>query len=91
MSHQPVKPSSVVDRAERQRYELVVEGSVLFADYQRQSGQIMITHVETPLALRGRGLAAVLMQGLVEDAEGRGLQIVPICSYAQDWMRRNRS
>ena len=38
----------------------------------------VITHVETPTALRGRGLAAVLMQGLVDDAERRGLQIVPV-------------
>jgi predicted GNAT family acetyltransferase len=46
--------------------------------------------VETPVALRGRGLAAVLMQGLVDHAEGRGLQIVPVCSYAQDWMSRRK-
>ena len=90
MSTQPIESSAVVDRAERLRYELAVEGSVVFADYKRQSGKIFITHVETPVALRGRGLAAILMQGLVDDAEGRGLQIVPICSYAQDWIRQYR-
>lgn len=88
MSTQPVQPSVVVDRPERQRYELAVDGSVVFADYQSKPGKVVITHVETPTALRGRGLAAVLMQGLVDDAEGRGLQIVPVCSYAQDWMSR---
>ena len=90
MSTQPVQPSAVVDRPERQRYELAVDGSVVFADYQSQLGKVVITHVETPVALRGRGLAAVLMQGLVEHAEGRGLQIIPVCSYAQDWMGRRK-
>lgn len=90
MEAQSVQPSAVVDRPERQRYELAVEGRVLFADYQRRSDKILITHVETPVALRGRGLAAVLMQGLVDHAEGRGLQIVPVCSYAQDWMGRRK-
>lgn len=91
MSTQPVQPCAVVDRPERQRYELAVDGRLVFADYQRQSSKILITHVETPVTLRGRGLAAVLMQGLVDDAEERGLQIVAICSYAQDWMRQRRT
>ena len=84
MEAQSVQPSAVVDRPERQRYELAVDGSLVFADYRQQPGKVVITHVETPLALRGRGLAAILMQGLVEHAEGRGLQIIPVCSYAQD-------
>jgi predicted GNAT family acetyltransferase len=90
MSTQPVQPSAVVDNAQRQRYELAVDGSLVFADYQRQPGKVVITHVETPAALRGRGLAAVLMRGLVDEAGARGLQIVPVCSYAQDWMRHNK-
>ena len=90
MEAQSVQPSAVVDRPERQRYELAVDGSVVFADYQSQAGKVVITHVETPTALRGRGLAAILMQGLVEHAEGRGLQIIPVCSYAQDWMGRRK-
>lgn len=90
MKVQSVQPSAVVDNAQRQRYELAVEGSCVFADYQRQLGKLVITHVQTPVALRGRGLAAVLMQGLVDDAKGQGLQIVPICSYAQDWMQQRK-
>ncbi len=87
---QTILPSDVVDSAQRQRYELAVDGSLVFADYQRQPGKVVITHVETPMALRGRGLAAVLMQGLVDLAEQQGLQIVPVCSYAQDWMQRRK-
>ncbi|MEY4255311.1 MAG: hypothetical protein RLZZ141_538 [Pseudomonadota bacterium] len=90
MPSQPAQPSAVVDNAQRQRYELAVDGSLVFADYQRQAGKVVITHVETPVALRGRGLAAVLMRGLVDEAQARGLEVVPICSYAQDWMRQNK-
>jgi predicted GNAT family acetyltransferase len=79
----------VVDNVQRQRFELATQGSIVFADYQLRSGQILITHVDTPPALRSRGLASILMRGLVDQASKRGLKIIPICSYAQDWMQKN--
>lgn len=79
----------VVDNVQRQRFELAVQGGVVFADYEHRSGQILITHVDTPPALRGRGLASILMRGLVDQAAKRRLKIIPICSYAQDWMKKN--
>lgn len=81
----------VVDNVQRQRFELAVEGSIVFADYQLRSGQLLITHVDTPPALRGRGLASILMRGLVDQAGMRGLKIIPICSYAQDWMQKHKA
>ena len=84
---EPSYPSpAIVDNAQRQRFELAFEGSLVFADYQQRPGQIVITHVETPPALRGKGLASVLMRGLVDQAMKRGLEIIPLCSYARDWM-----
>lgn len=86
----PDGPAAVVDNAQRQRYELSVDGGLVFADYEREPGKVLITHVETPAVLRGRGLAAVLMQGIIGRAGEARLTVVPICSYAQSWMRQHR-
>jgi len=41
----------------RSRFELDVEGAVAFANYRLAPSTVIITHTETPPALRGRGIA----------------------------------
>lgn len=80
----------VTDNAAANRFELVEAGEVAFADYVRQPGRLVIPHVESPMALRGAGTAGRLMEGVVAHARAEGLKIVPICSYADAWLRRHR-
>ena len=80
----------VRDNAARTRFELEVDGHIAFADYRRGTdGIIRIPHVEAPPALRGTGAADRLMRGVVAIARAEGLRIMPICSYAQAWMRKH--
>jgi predicted GNAT family acetyltransferase len=78
----------VTDNAAASRFELVKDGQIVFGDYQRQPGRLVITHVVTPQTLRGQGLAAVLMQGIFDHTQSAGLELVPVCSYAQVWLKR---
>lgn len=71
------------------RFELDVDGHVAFADYRRGGGALAIDHVETPMALRGGGVAARVMQGVAAQARREGLKVKPICSYAVAWFRRH--
>lgn len=80
---------TVIDNRERQRFELQLEGQVVFADYRRQSGRLMITYVETPPALRGAGAAGRLMQGVMDLAQAEGIKVMPICPYARAWLQRH--
>ena len=82
--------SDVRDNTAQSRFEMMVEGQMALADYRRGGGKLMITHVETPPALQGRGVAADLMAGVVEAARAEGAKIVPICSYAAAYMRRHK-
>jgi hypothetical protein len=81
--------SQVADNAARNRFELPVGTAVAFADYRRRPGVVEITHVETPPALRGGGVAARLMQGVMESARRTGVKVAPLCSYAQAFVRRH--
>ena len=77
------------DNAARQRYELEHENGPSFADYRDQRDVRAILHVETPVAARGRGHAAQLMEAIVADARERGLKVLPLCSYAAAYFRRH--
>jgi uncharacterized protein len=78
-SHNPAKS----------RYELQVDGLVVFADYQRSGGRLVISHVEAEPALRGTGAAGRLMQRVAETARAEGMKITPLCAYAAAWLKRN--
>jgi uncharacterized protein len=81
--------SDVTDNASQQRYELDVDGQVVFAIYRRDGDVVSIRHVEAPVPLRGTGAADRLMQGIVEKAQAENFKLRPLCGYARSWLRRH--
>lgn len=79
----------ITDNAARQRFELIEDGLLAFADYTRQGDVLILPHVEADPALRGRGTAGRLMAGVLELARQRGLKVTPVCGYAVAWLRRH--
>ena len=80
----------VVDVPDAARYELRVAGETIgHADYWIDGDVLVIPHVETNPAHRGRGHAARLMDGVVADVRRRGMRIRPICSYAAGHLRHH--
>jgi len=81
---------TITDNSERQRYELDVDGQIVFALYRRDGDTVHIRHVEAPVALRGTGAADRLMHGLAAKARAEHLKLLPLCGYARSWLRRHR-
>jgi predicted GNAT family acetyltransferase len=81
--------SDVTNNTAQSRYELLTEGHLSIADYHRQENKLIITHVEVPEALRGQGVAAKLMAGVVADAKAKNLAIVPVCPYAVSYLKKH--
>jgi hypothetical protein len=80
---------TVTDNTARQRFELEIDGQIVFADYRRQGNVVIVPHVEAPPALRGSGASGQLMEGMLALLRGRGEKIVPTCSYAAAYIRRH--
>ena len=80
----------VKDNPAQSRYELDVDGRIVYANYRRLGSTLYIPYVVAPPALRGTGAAGRLMEGVMEHARAERLKIVPICGYAALWMRRHR-
>ena len=74
---------------ERGRFEVIVEGQMCVADYRLDGGVMSITHTGVPPQLEGRGIAAELMQAMLDHAAANNLKVRPLCSYARTYMHRH--
>ena len=83
------QPSSVRDNAALQRFELDVGGALAFANYRRAAGAVIITHTETPRALRGRGVASQLVEGALRLIQARGDKVIAGCSFVVDYLDKH--
>ncbi|MBU1323607.1 MAG: N-acetyltransferase [Alphaproteobacteria bacterium] len=59
-------------------------------DVRTSDGVMTLRRVFVPPSHEGQGLAARLMAHVADDARAQGLKIVPVCSYADVWFRRNK-
>ena len=81
--------NNVRDNADRHRFELDVDGQNAFAVYRREGDKLLITHTETPVALRGQGVASALVRGLLDIARARGLKVVPKCPFVAGYLDKH--
>jgi predicted GNAT family acetyltransferase len=81
--------TAVRDNKAQSRFELDVEGGVAFANYLVTPSTVIITHTETPRALRGRGIASELVQGALGLIRADGLKVVAGCGFVVDYLSKH--
>jgi predicted GNAT family acetyltransferase len=79
----------VRDNKTRSRFELEVEGGVAFANYRLTPPAVIITHTETPPALRGRGIASELVEGALALIRADGHKVIAGCGFVVDYLRKH--
>jgi predicted GNAT family acetyltransferase len=81
--------ASVRDNKAQSRFELDAEGGLAFANYRLAPPMVIITHTETPRALRGRGIASELVQGALELIRADGLKVIAGCGFVVDYLHKH--
>jgi predicted GNAT family acetyltransferase len=81
--------SSVRDNKDGSRFELDVGGQLAFANYRLTPFAVIITHTETPRALRGRGIASELVKGALELIRSDGRKVIAGCSFVADYLDKH--
>lgn len=80
------RAGQVRDNTARQRFELDLGNAVAFANYRRRPGVVIITHTETPLSLRGRGIGSELVAGALALIRAQGERVVAGCGFVADYL-----
>jgi len=82
--------AEVIDNPKGQRYEIRRDGQTLgFAAYQKANRLIVFTHTEIEPGLKGQGIGGQLVRGALDDVRSKGLPVLPICPFVQEWMSRH--
>jgi predicted GNAT family acetyltransferase len=81
--------AAVRDNTSLNRFELDVEGAVAFANYRLTPRAVIITHTETPRALRGRGIASELVSGALALIRADGRKVIAGCGFVADYLRKH--
>jgi predicted GNAT family acetyltransferase len=81
--------TNVRNNQARNRFELDVDGGTAFANYRVTPSAIIITHTETPRALRGRGIASELVKGALELIRADGHKVIAGCGFVVDYLGKH--
>ena len=81
--------AAVRDNKLQRRFELDVEGQLAFANYRETPQAVIITHTETPRALRGRGIASELVKGALELIRADGQKVIAGCGFVVDYLDKH--
>jgi predicted GNAT family acetyltransferase len=85
-----VSEVAVLDRPERSRYEITVDGEVAgFVRYVRHPDRLDLVHTEMDPRFEGRGLAGRLVKGALGDVRAAGGRIVPSCPFVAGYLRKH--
>ena len=70
-------------------FETSVEGHLCKLDYMRDGNNFIIEHVGVYPEFRGQGVAGKIMEVSLEYARKNSLRVIPMCSYAAYYIRKN--
>ena len=71
------------------RFEVWIDGHLSKLDYFQEGKNFVITHVGVYPEHRGQGVAAKIVDASLEYARQNSLRVIPMCSYAAAYIRRN--
>ncbi len=59
------------------------------AQYRLRETMISFLHTEVAAEFRGRGIAARLIEAALQDAEARGLEVLPFCPFVRRYIEEH--
>lgn len=70
-------------------FEAWINGYLSKLDYMQDGKNFVITHVGVHPEFRGQGVAGKIVDASLEYARRNSLRVIPMCSYAASYIRKN--
>ncbi len=80
---------SVLHNHDARRFEVRFDENLALLSYSRSGDRLILDHTFVPPAMRGGGVAAMLVRATLEEARRRGWRVVPRCSYVAAFIHRH--
>ncbi|MAO08257.1 MAG: GNAT family N-acetyltransferase [Alteromonas sp.] len=79
----------ILDNPEKKRFEAPIEGKIAFIEYIRAKDAIYLTHTEVPESLGGSGIGSALVKEVLQQIEGEGLLLAPLCPFVAGYLKKH--
>jgi predicted GNAT family acetyltransferase len=91
MSASPDADVVVRDNPAKQRFEVLVDGSVAgFVKYSPEGDALALIHTEVDDAYEGQGLGSKLVSGALAQLRDRGVAVIPRCPFVRAYLKRHK-
>ena len=81
---------SVKNNKMGKRFEVQIDNSLAFVEYQIDGKQITLIHTEVPHELGGQGVGGKIAKVALDFARGNGLKVVSECSFVASYIERHQ-
>lgn len=79
----------LIDNAEKNQYEIHINGDSARIEYIKAQGKIFLTHTEVPSKFEGKGIGSALVKKVLDDIRQKGLILVPLCPFVAAYINRH--
>ena len=80
----------IIHDAEMQKFYVIVDGLESHLQYVQNKNFLNLNHTYVPNSLRGKGIAAKLVEAALAYVKVNNLKIIPSCSYVAEYVRRHK-
>jgi uncharacterized protein len=80
---------TVINNAEKGRFEVRLGDDVAFTEYRRLSNGILFPHTEVPPAFEGKGVGGKIVRTALEWARAEGQKVMPTCPFVAGYIRKH--
>lgn len=78
----------IINDTEEEVFKAIIDGYEATLEYNQRNDKISFYRVFTPVELRGKGIAAKLVEFAFEYAKENNLKVYPNCSYIISYLNR---
>jgi len=84
-----MKDNLVVNNKSGSRFECLKNGHLAVIEYEVKGDKILLLSTQVPPEISGQGVGSELIKQSFELIENMDLKVVPVCSFIQNWLRKN--
>jgi predicted GNAT family acetyltransferase len=81
--------ADVVHVPEQSRFEIAGEPEPAVLVDEKRDGEVALLHTVVPVEMEGHGTGSRLAEAAVHWARSEQLDVVPVSSFVQAWMKRH--